>query len=121
MDLYDRMGWTPFAPMLVRDSTWFLAPPVVEIVNGRFVLIDGIHRIYHCRNRGVKSVWAIAAQVASEPPPAKVCQGWDDVLPLPYTLRRQERFEQFDESRWRDIRAAWEDVAHQSLPVRPSA
>jgi len=121
VDLYERMGWTPFVPMLVRESTWFLAPPVVEIVDGRFVLIDGTHRIYHCRNRGVATVWAILVRNASEPPPARVFQGWDGALPLPYHLRRGERYEQYDESRWRDIRSAWEDVAHQSLPARPSS
>jgi hypothetical protein len=120
-DLYRRSGGTLFDPMRVRDSFWFLAPPVVEAVDGRLALIDGAHRIYHCRNHALATVSAIVVHHAGDPPPAEICRSWDEVVPLPDPVGREERYAHYEPSRWRDIRSAWTAIAHQSLPARPSA
>jgi NTE family protein len=119
-ELCKQTGGRLFDPMRVRNSSWFLAPPVIEMVNGRLALIAGTHRVYHCRNHGIATINAILVQGASDPLPAKVCQNWDAVLPLSCHVGRDERYKQYDASRWRDIRSAWAAVAHQSLPSLPS-
>jgi hypothetical protein len=120
-ELYQRCGEPLFVPMRVRAGGWLLAPPVVEVVDGRWAVIDGLHRIYHCRNRGITTIRAILVQHASEPPPATIGHSWDPVFPRPYDLGREQRYKQYEQSRWRDLRSAWMAIAYQSLPNRPSS
>jgi len=121
MELYKRTGRTPFLPMRIRGSGWFLAPPVVEIVKGRLALVDGRHRLHYCRNQGVATVTAILVHTASEWQAAEIRQDWSRLRPLAHHIRQDKSHKQYEESRWRDIQSAWAAIAHQSLPALPSA
>ena len=120
-ELYRRCEQPLFAPMRQRAGAWCLAPPVVETVDGRWAVIGGLHRIYHCRNRGIASIQAVVVRGAGDPPPANILPGWQSVCPLPYRLAREDRYAQYVPSRWRDLRSAWTALAHHNAPDRPAS
>jgi hypothetical protein len=120
-DLYQHCGQPLFDPMRLRAGAWFLPPPVIEAVDGRWVVVDGEHRVLHCRRRGIATIRAMVVRNAGEPLPAKIGRGWDTVVPLPFDLDRVQRYEGYVPRHWRDLKAAWMAMAHQSLPDRPSA
>lgn len=98
--------------LLKKMVLWL--PPIVEVHDDAFVLIDGHHRFYAlCDNKsiGVGAVQVVVVRGVTEPlpcTPLKPLDEWmrgvkvDDVL---YSLGRQNRYMNFQPSHWRDFKA----------------
>ncbi len=109
-ELYHHFQLRPFEPVLLENVPWCLGTPVAEVVDNKLVLIDGAHRIYHCKQRGIQDVVLAVIARPFDPPPSSVLSNWDSALPLPIHLSFEQRYNNFDYQRFRHIAKAWEHV-----------
>jgi hypothetical protein len=83
-----RAGITPFLPIVaeVGQLIRLVVPPVVEMHQGLPVLVDGTHRIWAARRRGLPEVFVVLIGGIDLPLPSRVVS-WESVTERsePYT------------------------------------
>jgi len=95
---------------IIEGSPWPIKPPVVEIWQNQFVVVDGAHRAYSAYQRGEKSIEVLIVENPGQPLPAQPFLGWDVGITTA-KLERAARYEQFQPEYFRPIRKALNRLA----------
>ncbi len=78
-------------------------PPIVELHEGRPVLIDGLHRVYCALCLGVEAVWVVVIAGKLPALPAEVLQ-WAEVEITAWRTHRREKFRGFNRATFRHVK-----------------
>jgi hypothetical protein len=98
----------------VNGAPWVMTPVVVERQDGKFIVIDGTHRIYHSLSKQVEQMEVVVIDGATSPLPAPL-QSWEEVRLVSHRVSRQDRYEAFQADAFRPIGEALQSLAVFSI------
>lgn len=87
-----------------------ICPPVIEVHNGQWIVIDGLSRVYFARQKKMSEVFACVVEDVSEPLIGAPWT-WDKIqLVTSSDYVRSDNFQNLDEQYWREL-----DSVHTAL------
>ena len=93
----------------IAGSPWpYLLPLVERGRDGKFVVIDGAHRVYHSIQKRNVSIEAIIIEGVSEQLPSDPIDNLDDVKVTSDKWSRSDRYIEFKPEHFRGIKEAFE-------------
>jgi pyrimidine deaminase RibD-like protein len=94
----------------IAGSPWpYLLPIVERGGNGKYVVIDGAHRVYHAIQKRYTSIEVIVIEGVSEPLPSNPIGNLDDVKVTSDKWSRSDRYIEFKPEHFRGIKEAFEN------------
>ena len=97
------------APTHIVGTPWGFFPPIIEEDDqGRYVVIDGIHRIFQARIEECRRITALIVSGAIGPLPATPIRPWEPKI-IPMKRHRDDRYLNYDADVFRPIRQALEN------------
>lgn len=72
-DIYTTAG-------VVEHDGHLIGNPIVEVINGRRIIVDGLHRVYDARRNNSGIMVAVVDGVLHDYPPIGEAVSWDDVV-----------------------------------------
>ena len=96
---------------VIHDSfRKIVCPPIIEKHGGKWIIADGLARIYTARQMGLSTVKAVVIESPSEPPVGSVWN-WDQIrVTSDSSYSKVENFKSPNLKRWRQL-----DSFHKSL------
>ena len=92
----------------IKGSPWPITPPIVErLQNGRMVIIDGTHRVYHALQNGQQQMRVILVENTVRGLPAEPLDSWSGVRVMRRKLDPTERYRGYNQNEFRHIREAF--------------
>lgn len=93
-----------------RDTRKIICPPLIEIQNDTWVIVDGLARVYHSRELGHAEIVACVIEKATEPLLGETWD-WEHVRTAKESdYKKEDNFRHPEMSRWRHL-----DTFHTSL------
>ena len=89
INAYTKQDIPLFEP--VKTGVRIINPPIIELHDNMFVIIDGLHRINYLRQIQVKSAIVMIVYGVNVPLPADILN-WDEVQHTNEKLSRKEKF-----------------------------
>lgn len=106
IDAYETQGMQFFEAVKYYSSHHqsVLLPPIIENHNGKYVVVDGMHRLYcHFVCRGYADAICLVIQNAKHDLPGK-CISFDQVSIIPRKVSRKESFIDYQPELFRNIK-----------------
>ncbi|MBU1344049.1 MAG: patatin-like phospholipase family protein [Proteobacteria bacterium] len=95
---------------LIKGSTWAITPPIIEkLKNDDLIIIDGTHRIFSALQNGIHDMRVIIVENPFSNLPAAPMNDWGNIIIIKRKLPRIERYANYHESNFRQIRKAYEE------------
>ena len=86
-----------------------LPPPIIEVHDHRYVIVDGTHRIFFCLQSHQEHVGVAVVRGLLPPLPADILT-WADVEVINRKVPRHQKFRNFDPTQFRRIREFIDDL-----------
>ncbi|MET3910982.1 putative acylesterase/phospholipase RssA [Bradyrhizobium sp. S3.3.6] len=105
VDLYHRFGLPLFEPAVVdfgNGKSSIVTPPVVEELDGKYILIEGSTRATYCRDAGIASFVCLVVRGVTDRLPSRTLD-FNKVRVTGRLLAINKRYESFDYSHFRHI------------------
>lgn len=91
---------------VIKGSPWPIFPPVVEeLADGKYVIIDGAHRVFSAMQQGLEAIRVLLVSGNLGELPAIPLDSWDEVSARTEKLPREKRYKQFRPAAFREIRS----------------
>ncbi len=98
-------------PLRLFESAWIekegsvkgiLVPPIIEVHNDEFVIIDGLHRLFEVFRTKRPNIYTVVIRGNLDKLPADILT-WSEVQMTDRTMTRSEKFRNLDEANFRQI------------------
>jgi len=115
--LAKRFRWHHFeywelVSVLFGDRRKLICPPIIEVHNDTWSIVDGLARVHYSREQGQSEIIACVVEKVSEPPVGEI-RNWEEVrIVKDSDYKKNENFRRLDMSRWRHL-----DTLHKGLTL----
>lgn len=115
--LAERLRWHHLAlwdivSVLSGGTKKVICPPLIEMHEGSWVIVDGLARVHYARGLGESEIIACVVENVSEPPVGDTWN-WEQVRTVKISdYKKEDNFSNLEMSRWRNL-----DAFHTALTL----